>query len=249
MNYKEIFDNKANIYDQYRPRYADELFEYLKDTGIITSSSIVADIGCGTGILARQLCKYVSLVYCIEPNPNMMNEAIESFKGDKHYRPILASAENTTLDDFSVDLISVGQAFHWFDPILFKQEAKRILKKPGIVMLVWNKKQDCDLEQERRSIVKKYRRFTDSYDSSWSKRIQGIKVFFNDNYTELSFKNDIVNTKKEFIMRTLSASHSLERDDPLIESYLSEWNDYFDKYSKNQLITIPNNTIAFIGQL
>lgn len=47
-------------------------------------------------------------------------------------------AEVTGLPDGCVDLVTVAQAFHWFDRPAFKQECRRLLRPGGRVALIWN---------------------------------------------------------------------------------------------------------------
>jgi Methylase involved in ubiquinone/menaquinone biosynthesis len=67
----------------------------------------------------------------------------------KNFVSVNAPAENTGLQDKSVDFITVVQAIHWFDRQMFKSECQRILKPAGKVVLVWNER---DYENE---IIKK----------------------------------------------------------------------------------------------
>ena len=48
------------------------------------------------------------------------------------------TAEATTLPGASVDFVTAGQAFHWFDPPAARREAIRILRPQGWCVLVWN---------------------------------------------------------------------------------------------------------------
>src|ERR1035437_4177177 len=68
-----------------------------------------------------------------------MRHAAEKILAEyKYFRSVDATAENTGLENGVVDLIIVGQAFHWFDKQKCKIEFKRILKPEGQVVLMWN---------------------------------------------------------------------------------------------------------------
>ena len=54
--------------------------------------------------------------------------AEQSLKRYPRFQSIKATAENTTLKENSVDLVTVAQAFHWFDKEAFKIECQRIFK-------------------------------------------------------------------------------------------------------------------------
>jgi ubiquinone/menaquinone biosynthesis C-methylase UbiE len=164
---------------------------------------------------------------------------------------ILASAEDTALENNSIDIITSGQAFHWFNAALFKRECIRILseKTNGLVILLWNVKQDGVMEIERKRIVHKYREIIDNTESDWTVRKRVIGEFFNGNYQVLRASNPIENTKEEFMGRTLSASHSILSKHPKYKAYIEEWEAYFDRFNDNGCIVIPNNTVAYYGYL
>lgn len=44
---------------------------------------------------------------------------------------ILSTAESSTIDSLSIDLVTVGTALHWFDFDSFFKELKRVLKPDG----------------------------------------------------------------------------------------------------------------------
>ena len=64
-------------------------------------------------------------------------------------RVVDASAEETGLDDASMDLVSVGRAFHWFERERALAEFRRILKPGGWVVLVANRRAQDGSEQAR----------------------------------------------------------------------------------------------------
>lgn len=248
MDYTKIFTNKAEAYRKYRPSYSLDLLAFLKNSGMIQSGMTVADVGCGTGIFSYQLLKYDVKIFGVEPNATMRKEAKKYIQSDS-FVLVNGTAENTTLSDFSIDLITVAQAFHWFNPLKFRDECKRISATDGTVLLVWNRKELGEMEIERKKIVNKYYHIPDVYDCDWQKREEGISIFFGGKYNVKLFDNDIVNNYEEFIGRTLSASHAIERTDKKFNQYLQDWEAYFKRYSVNGKIIIPNKTVAFWGKV
>ena len=54
------------------------------------------------------------------------------------FTSVAATAEDTTLSDRSVDFVTAGQGFHWFDAGKARREFARVLKPGGSVVLIWN---------------------------------------------------------------------------------------------------------------
>jgi len=115
MDSKDKLTNKVNEYIKYRPSYPKEFIDYIINEVGISSKSTVADIGAGTGILTKQLGDRVKRIYAVEPNTNMRTACQEYCSDLKNVISIDGSAEDTGLENNSVDFITVAQAFHWFD--------------------------------------------------------------------------------------------------------------------------------------
>src|SRR5690606_24286991 len=71
------FSNRVHDYVSYRPSYPSEIVGLLQKEYGISRSSIVADIGCGTGKLAQVFLEAGFFVYGVEPNREM-REASEA---------------------------------------------------------------------------------------------------------------------------------------------------------------------------
>ena len=95
----------------------------------------MADIGSECGIFSHQLLESGLHVIGVEPNDDMRKMAEQSLKLYSRFQSIKATAENTTLKENSVDLVTVAQAFHWFDKEAFKIECQRILKQKQMLHL------------------------------------------------------------------------------------------------------------------
>lgn len=129
------FSGRAGEYAKYRPNYPEEAIDaILEGFGGHERSSVVADVGAGTGISARQLAGRGLRVFAIEPNP-VMRAAAEAHEGVEFRE---GTAEATGLDNDSVELVTCFQSFHWFDPQPAFGEFHRILKPGGRLALAWN---------------------------------------------------------------------------------------------------------------
>src|SRR5689334_18081902 len=152
------FSSRVENYVKYRPSYPPQVVELLANECGLTQvgaeridpqppapgsqppASLIADIGAGTGLLAELFLKRGYRVLGIEPNREMREARARLLAGYPHYTAIDGTAEASTLDDHSVDLITAGQAFHWFDRERARAEFARILRPSGWVALVWNER-------------------------------------------------------------------------------------------------------------
>src|SRR6266704_379281 len=68
-----------------------------------------------------------------------MRQAGEEFlRTFQEFFSVAGSAEATTLAATSVDFITAGQAFNWFEPEKTRAEFRRILRPQGWVVAIWN---------------------------------------------------------------------------------------------------------------
>jgi SAM-dependent methyltransferase len=65
------FSSRVADYVRYRPGYPPEIVETLKSDCALRRFSVIADIGSGTGFLARVFLENGNRVYGIEPNKEM----------------------------------------------------------------------------------------------------------------------------------------------------------------------------------
>src|SRR5439155_23726894 len=132
------FSDRVHNYVLYRPRYPTAILHPLKIDCRLTSGSIIADVGSGTGFLAEVFLSNGNRVFGIEPNPEMRQAGERLLASWPKFKSVAATAESTSLPDRSVDFVTGGQAFHWFDREACRAEFKRILRPDGWVVLVWN---------------------------------------------------------------------------------------------------------------
>ncbi|KUJ66599.1 methyltransferase type 11 [Streptomyces albus subsp. albus] len=126
----ESFGADAERYDRARPRYPEALIERIA-AGRPTPD--VLDVGCGTGIAARQLQAAGGRVLGVEPDARMADVA----------RRLGVEMEVATFEAWdpagrAFDAVVAGQAWHWIDPLAGAAKAARVLRPGGRLTAFWN---------------------------------------------------------------------------------------------------------------
>lgn len=127
---KDYFSGHSKLYATFRPSYPEALYEFLFKQ--LHSFDAAWDCGTGNGQVAKILASKFKKVYGTDISAQQLENA---FRADNIFYSI-ASAEKTEIAANSIDLITVGQAFHWFDASLFYNEVRRV-SKPGAVVAIW----------------------------------------------------------------------------------------------------------------
>lgn len=125
--FKDHFSKQSKEYGDSRPTYPESLFDFL--AGLAGRGGLAWDCATGNGQAALSLSKYFKQVIASD----MSRKQIENAKHKDNIRYEVFPAEETPLEDESVDLITVAQALHWFNLDEFYAEAKRVLRKDGVI--------------------------------------------------------------------------------------------------------------------
>lgn len=102
-------------------------------------------MGSGTSILTELLLQSGNTVFGIEPNEDMRKIAEANLSQYPSFKSINASVEATTLSSNSVDFVTVAQSFHRFQSKATSSEFRRILRKNGWVVVIWNTRKTSTL--------------------------------------------------------------------------------------------------------
>ncbi|WEG10983.1 class I SAM-dependent methyltransferase [Pullulanibacillus sp. KACC 23026] len=235
------FNKKSLLYSKFRPDYPDQLVIDLKNDNHLTSQSYIADIGSGTGILTKKLLDSGFKVYAVEPNDEMRRTAEVDLQHYEQFTSVNGSAEHTTLADRSVDLITVAQAFHWFDLEQFRKEAQRIIKPSGKVAVISNERIiHTAINQDIAAVYKRYCPNFIGFSNGLLGAEDIYDSFFAEDYSVMSYENPLIFNKEQFIGRHLSSSFALTVEDEFYPMLVEALNALFDKYSQNGEIKVPN---------
>ncbi|MFX0042110.1 MAG: class I SAM-dependent methyltransferase [Candidatus Hodarchaeota archaeon] len=242
---KKRFSSRVKDYIKYRPGYPQVIIDFLKEKNILKDNSVVADIGSGTGILSELFLKNGNKVYSVEPNPDMRKAAERLLGRYGNFISISGSAEKTGLKERSIDLITAGQAFHWFDIKKTKREFKRILNPDGYVVLIWNnrKKSGNNFSSDYEQLILKYG--TDYKEVR--KNEKNVNEFYE--YNKNVFYNYQDLDYDGFKGRLLSTSYIPLEDNPSFAKMLEDLQDLFSKYQKKGTVRLEYDTEVYYGKL
>ncbi len=238
------FDGKGEIYAKARPKYSEQLLDYIKE--IFSEDCTFADIGSGTGIFTEQLLSCGYEVFAVEPNEDMRKKSEEKLSEIETFHSICGTDENTTLPNCSVDCITVAQAFHWFNAKGFKKECERILKPNGKIIIIYNSRNE---EAECTKALAKLRK---KYCPEFRGFCGGIKdddciKFFDGKCEILRYDNSQTYDKESYKNRILSSSYSLKECDENYQDYIQEIYSLHNQFAVNGKITVPTDTVIYIG--
>lgn len=253
MDNTEKFTGKANIYEQYRPSYGTEVYDFIIDKFNLPKDCIIADIGAGTGKFSKGFIERGVETYCVEPNVGMKAIMDNRYEAYPNYHGFNGNAESTGLGDGQIDCITVAQAFHWFDRQAFKKEAQRILKENGKVVLVWNTRdEDAPINKELYGIDKE---FCPSFQG-FTGGIKGVNTTqFEDFYKQGScevkvFDNNVVfDSQEAFIGRCLSSSYALVERDNRYAEYVQALKALYGRFQQNDKLAVKHNTVVYWGEI
>ncbi|MEV6343670.1 class I SAM-dependent methyltransferase [Actinoplanes sp. NPDC051851] len=124
----ESFGVDPERYDRARPPYPKALIERL-----VANGPEVLDVGCGTGIEARQFQAAGCTVLGVEPDARMADFA----------RRAGVAVEVGTIEGWEsrgrmFDLVVAGTAWHWVDPVAGAAKAASVLRAGGRLAPFWH---------------------------------------------------------------------------------------------------------------
>ena len=243
------FSNRVANYVKYRPGYPAEMLGLFRDAMGLTPESVIADIGSGTGLSTKPFLENGNRVYGVEPNAAMREAAEEFLREFPNFISYVGTAEETGLDDDSVDFVTASQAFHWFDPVNTRTEFKRILKPGGFIALIWNERQ-LDANEFLRAYEQLLLKHATDYENVRHENIdqQKLGAFFETEYERATFPNEQVLDFDGLRGRLLSSSYMPSEDSQAFPALEKELLELFAKHSEKDRIKLLYDTNIYYKQ-
>jgi SAM-dependent methyltransferase len=242
------FSERAENYARYRPGYPDALIDTLEREIGLSSSTVVADVGAGTGLSSEPFLRLGCTVFAIEPNDEMRTAAEDRLGDLPGFHAVAARAEDTGLPDDSVDLIVAGQSFHWFDGEAALPELRRILRPGGHVALFWNSRRtDTTFNEECEQLVARFA-IDDRHRKCRRGEEDDVSWFFEGEPLRFRFPNHQTFDLASLRGRMLSSSYAPLPGHPGHEPMLEALGALFDRHAVDGRVRFEYETELYVGR-
>lgn len=248
---KARFTGRVDDYVKYRPHYSVEVVNALEKACGLTPKHLLADIGCGTGLLAKIFLDHGNRVVGVEPNHEMRIAGKNYLAAYPSFRMVDGSAESTTLSDGSVDFVVAGQAFHWFRPDETRAEFARILKPDGWVALIWH-----DRDTQSTPFLRAYEQFVRLYSTDYEqlahKYLAGydaLQRFFAPHEMKLIQQHNEQSLDVDGLLGRLLSSSYIPKSGEQHDAMMRALPDLFSAHARDGRVVLEYDTKIFYGHL
>lgn len=216
---KDYFSTQANVYATFRPTYPETLYQFILQH--LGKRHNAWDCGTGNGQVAAYLADHFENVYATDISQRQLDNAVR--KSNIFYS--LEGAEKTVIPDHSIDLITVGQAFHWFDRDAFYREVERVAQ-PEALLAVWG----YSFLQIEPAIDKVIMNF---YQNTVGPYWDDARRLVEEEYRSIAFPFEEIVAPKFFIKAEWTPAH--------LSGYLESWSA-----TQKYMATIGSNPVVIL---
>lgn len=199
--FADHFSRQADRYARFRPSYPAELFTVLTD--LAPGQSLAWDCATGNGQVAVDLAEHFSRVVATEPS--MRQLAHRRYHDRVEY--VRSTARACALAAGCADLVTVGQALHWFAEEPFFREVRRVVR-PGGVIAAWGYGL-CSVSPEVDALVEGF--YDDEIGPCWPPE----RRYLDQEYRTLPFPFEEIPVRRFELVETWTADEFL--------GYLGTW--------------------------
>jgi ubiquinone/menaquinone biosynthesis C-methylase UbiE len=244
------FSSRVENYVKYRPGYPPQVLSTLVDECALQPDSVVADVGSGTGILSELSCAMGTRFMELSLTSRCAAPVNAYCTSTCNFRSVDGTAEASTLPDHSVDFVTAGQAFHWFDRDACRVEFARILKFGGWVVLIWNERRTSGTPflQAYEALLEKYA--TDYAEVNHTQIDDEVitQFYAPGHYQTRSFNNEQTFDFEALQGRLLSSSYAPELGHPNFQQMLTELRRVFEENQQDGVVRFEYETNVHFGR-
>jgi SAM-dependent methyltransferase len=246
------FTDRVENYAKARPGYPAEIVSLLEHRCGLSRTSTLIDVGCGTGLLAKVFCEFGCRVIGVEPNAAMREAGQRYLARYRNFKMLEGQAESIPLPGASVDFITAGQAFHWFDLTRSRHEFMRILRPDGWAVLVWNDREFTGskfADDYERLVVRFGVDYADVHQRGKTTVASFEGFFGNTAFARESYPNLQQLDRESFVARVLSASYMPGPGHANHQAMMREVERIFCENEKDGVVSVRYTTSVTYGQM
>ncbi len=248
---KARFSDRVDDYVKYRPHYSQSVVQALQRACGLRAEHTIADIGCGTGLLAKIFLENGNRVVGLEPNREMRIAGENYLAAYPNFTMVDGSAEATSLADESADFVIAGQAFHWFRPDDTRKEFARIVKPEGWVVLIWHDR-DTTTKPFLRAYEDFVRRHSTDYEQVAHKYLasyEALQRFFAPDEVRLIEQHNQQELDFDGLRGRLLSSSYVPKAGEQHKAMMDELPRLFSSHAENGHVTLEYDTKIYHGHL
>lgn len=195
MKNKDLFSGHSEIYATFRPTYPESLYDFV--FSFCKDRRDAWDCATGNGQVAKRLASTFKSVSATDISEQQLTNA----PALPNVKYLVSPAEETPFPGDSFDLITVGQALHWFQTDRFFREVKRVIRAGG-VFAAWGYTH-LKINSEIDAIVNDY--YSNVAGSYWDP----ARRLVENQYSSIAFPFKLIDTPEFFIETAWTAPHLL----------------------------------------
>ena len=235
-NLKDAFGNSSKNYQSSRREYPPELIDYIINKTNLTETSVILDIGCGTGKSTIPFAKIGCKIEAIDLSKEMIKEAIEATNKNLNISYNVCSFEDFKTDGKLFDAILSGTSFHWLEPIIRTKKILSVLKNKGHIAIFWSYPayENSDFLQKLREIYKNdVPKYPEGYTKNEERFIPELKDYgLFENIRLKEFLVSETYTKEELINLLNSYSWITSLDSEAKENFFNKIKELLKEYDR-----------------
>jgi ubiquinone/menaquinone biosynthesis C-methylase UbiE len=135
----DLYQGTAEYYDRFRRRYPADLINDLVRAGADGTGAML-DLACGTGQVALALHEEFASICAVDQEPGMISvlrRNAAALPNAAAWQFVVAAAEEVSVPESSVDLVTIGNAFHRLRREVMAAAVLRWLRPGGDLALLW----------------------------------------------------------------------------------------------------------------
>jgi SAM-dependent methyltransferase len=249
LNAIDPYTERVMAYARYRWEFAPEAVQAFLASCGLTPEWVVADVGSGTGMVARHLVERARAVLAVEPNAAMRRAAFEGLGHHPSYRAVGASSDATGLGDSSVDLITVGRAVHWFPAASTRAEFTRILRPAGWLAILTTPCTDRGFLDSLETVKREENGWDRAADRHALEAVPTAFYFGHDEVQTICWPGVAQETWEAFLGRMSSRLSTPQPGHPLRSKFERALRDVFERHARDGVLSVSYETAIEFGRV